>query len=160
MKTNVKLTDGAPLPRHAKPGDAGLDLTTLDTMVIMPGETVMVHTGVFMEIPSGWCGLVLARSGMASNRMLAPVNAPGLIDSGFRGEILVPLHNYAPACALKTFDGNVVAVPNIKGIQSIDKGERIAQLVLVEHATVECVEVDELPDTERGAGGFGSTGAL
>lgn len=160
MKLKVKLTEGAPLPRHAKPGDAGLDLATMHALRIAPGETVMVHTGVWVEIPEGWCGLVLPRSGVASKHGLAPVNAPGLIDSGYRGEILVPLHNYAQAVKLD-YDAETnrfSLVFNHDATQYVEAGERIAQLVLVQHATCECVEVEKLDDTERGSGGFGSTG--
>ena len=161
----MKLTDGAALPRHAKPGDAGLDLTSRNRVVIEPGETVMVHTGVAVEIPDGFCGLVLPRSGVASKRGLAPVNAPGLIDSGYRGEVLVPLHNYnqaAFACQVRTFaDGlHDELMVNREARQVVEEGERIAQLVVVPFATCECVEVGELSESERGQGGFGSSGMM
>ena len=143
MELKVKLEYGAPLPRHAKDGDAGLDLTSrMDTFQISPGETVMVRTGVSVEIPRGFYGAIVPRSGIASKRGLANVNAPGVIDSGYRGEILVPLHNYG------------------EQVQIVEKGERIAQMVVQRHETVTCVEVDGLSDTERGSGGFGSTGAM
>ena len=143
MELRVKLTDGAPLPKHAKDGDAGLDLTSRnDTFQISPHETVMVHTGVWAEIPDGFNGEVRPRSGIASKRNLAPINAPGTIDSCYRGEILVPLHNFG------------------EKVQVVDHGERVAQLVVAPFATCECVAVDELTDTDRGSDGFGSSGRL
>ncbi len=141
MELKVKLSDGAPLPRHAKVGDAGLDLTSRNpTFHIDPHETVMVRTGVRAEIPEGHFGAVVPRSGIASKRGLAPVNSPGTVDSNYRGEILVPLHNYSE-----------------RG-QLVEHGERICQLIVQPHATCECVEVSELSETERGGDGFGSTG--
>ena len=137
---NVKLTDGAPLPRHAKFGDAGLDLTARETVEIAPQGTVMVGTGVACEIPSGYVGLVFPRSGMASKRGVNLANNVGVVDSGYRGEIKLPLYNA----------GHELAV--------VERGERCAQLVVVPFATCECVEVDELSGTERGQGGFGSSG--
>jgi len=140
MRLKVKLTDGAPLPRHAKPGDAGLDLTTREELNVRPHETVMVHTGVAVELPRGYYAAVVPRSGIASKRGLAPINSPGTIDSDYRGEVLVPLHNYTDV------------------VQHVDAGERICQLIVQRHETCECVEVDELGETDRGEGGFGSTG--
>ena len=140
-KMHVKLTDGAPLPRHAKPGDAGLDLTTRQNAVIRPHETKMVGTGVAVEIPDGCVGLVFPRSGLASKKGVNLANCVGVIDSGYRGEIMVPLHNMGG-------DPKIVA-----------SGDRVCQLVVVPYISCDCVEVDELSETERGAGGFGSTGA-
>lgn len=140
MKMNVKLTDGAPLPRHAKPGDAGMDLTAREGVSIAPFETVMVGTGVAAEIPEGRFGLVAPRSGVASKRGITLANSPSIIDSGYRGEIKLPLHNITSK------------------MQRVEKGERVAQMVVMRHETVRCVEADELSETERGADGFGSTG--
>ena len=142
MKLNVKLTDGAPLPRHAKPGDAGLDLTSRKTVNVRPGETQMVGTGVAVEIPDGYFGLCAPRSGLACKFGITFANTPGVIDSGYRGEVKVALHNIGDKA------------------YTVHRDERVCQLIVVPYATCECVEVDELPDTERGAGGFGSTGAL
>lgn len=138
----VKLTDGAPLPRHAKPGDAGLDLTSREDVSIPPHATVMVGTGVSAEIPEGYVGLCFPRSGLASKRGVNLANCVGVVDSGYRGEVKAPLHNVT--------DEPV----------SICAGERVCQLVLVPFATCRCVEVDELSETERSTGGFGSTGEV
>ena len=140
MQLKIKLTDGASLPFHAKPGDAGMDLTARRRVVISPHDTVMVGTGVAAAIPEGYVGLVFPRSGTASKKDVNLANCVGVIDSGYRGEIKLPLHN----------DGYMRT--------AIDKGERCAQLVIVPYMTCECVEVDELDETERGEGGFGSTG--
>ena len=109
-------------------------------MQISPGETVMIHTGVSVEIPHGYFGLCAPRSGIASKRGLANINAPGIIDEGYRGEIMVPLHNYSDM------------------VQVVEHGERICQLIIVPYCSCECVQVEELSDSERGEGGFGSTG--
>lgn len=140
MKINVTLTDGAPLPKHAKPGDAGMDLTSRDTVEIAPQGTVMVHTGVRMEIPDGYVGLCFPRSGLASKRGINLTNCVGVIDSGYRGEIMAPLYNAGHET------------------QIVERGERVCQIAIIPFATCECVEVGELTDTERGEGGFGSTG--
>lgn len=158
MELRVKLTDGAPLPRHAKPGDAGLDLSTMEAFDIFPGQTVMVHTGVYAEIPDGYYGAVVPRSGIAAKRMLAPINSPGTIDSHYRGEILVPLHNFAPYLVIGDSNTNLDCMVNRHAVQHVEAGERIAQLIISKYETCECVEVDELSDTERGATGFGSSG--
>ena len=140
MRLNVKLSDGAPLPRHAKPGDAGMDLTSRETVEIAPQGTVMVHTGVRVEIPEGHVGLCFPRSGLASKRGINLTNCVGVIDAGYRGEIMAPLYNAGHET------------------QVVERGERIFQLVIMPFVTCECVEVDELSDTERGEGGFGSSG--
>lgn len=136
MKVNVKGN----IPTYAKNGDAGADLISTQDVVIGGGQTVPVKTGTFIEIPEGHVGLIHPRSGLAYNHGLTVLNAPGTIDSGFRGELQVILHNSG---------GH--AVP-------ISKGMRIAQLVIQEFVTADFVQVDELSDTERGDGGFGSTG--
>lgn len=140
MRINVKLTDGAPLPRHAKPGDAGLDLTTRETVTLEPGETRIVGTGVSVEIPKGCFGLVVPRSGLGS-RGINLSNCVGVIDSGYRGEIKAPLHNNH----------------RVGASMVIERGERVCQLIVVPFVTCECVEVDELSESERGTDGFGST---
>lgn len=140
VRLKVKLTDGAPLPRHAKLGDAGLDLTSRDTVNIQPGETHFVGTGVSVEIPEGYFGLIAPRSGLACKYGITFANTPGIIDSGYRGEIKVALHNIG------------------QNGYTVHRDERICQLVIVPYATCACVEVDELSETDRGSGGFGSTG--
>jgi dUTP pyrophosphatase len=136
-----KLDADALLPAYAKPGDAGLDLRAAEDVTLKPGERSAVRTGIAIAIPEGFAGFVHARSGRALREGLALVNAPGLIDSGYRGEIKVV----------------VVNLDNSDAIE-IRKGEKIAQLVIqrVEQAELEVVE--KLPPSSRGAGGFGSTG--
>jgi dUTP diphosphatase len=136
-----RLDDRALLPTRAYPGDAGLDLYALEEAKLGPGERASIGTGIAIEIPDGQAGLVLPRSGLAARHGIALVNAPGLIDAGYRGEIRVLL--------LNTDRERPFAVA---------RGERIAQLVLVRIETPEVVEVDELAVSERGGGGFGSSG--
>lgn len=153
MRINVMLADGAPLPRHMRSGDAGIDLTSREDVEIAPGGTVVVGTGVRMEIPDGYHGQVVPRSGLAAKRGVTVANSPGIIDAGYRGEIKVALHNMQPS---HVWDGGAL-VPN-REVAAISRGERVAQLILVRNETVECVEVDGLSESERGDGGFGSTG--
>jgi dUTP pyrophosphatase len=136
-----RLDDRAQLPTRAYPGDAGLDLYALDDGVLGPGERASIRTGIAVEIPDGQAGLVVPRSGLAARHGIAIVNAPGLIDSGYRGEVRVLLLNTDRAASF-----------------AFSSGERIAQLVLVRIETPEVVEVDALAMSERGAGGFGSSG--
>ena len=143
MELRVKLEDGAPLPRHAKSGDAGLDLTTRETVTIPPNTTRMVRTGIRAAIPEGYFGLLAPRSSMAAKRNVTLANSPSVIDSGYRGEIMLALHNL-----------------DSRHAETVELGERVAQMVVVPFATCECVEVDELSETERGEGGFGSSGAM
>lgn len=131
----------AELPRRAHDGDAGLDLRALDGGSISPGERLRVSTGLAVAIPDGWAGLVLPRSGLASRHGVTVANAPGLIDSGYRGELQVLLINLDPG---ERFD--------------FEAGERIAQLVVVEAMGGEPALVDDLGATERGEAGFGSSG--
>jgi dUTP pyrophosphatase len=137
----TKLKEGAQLPSRAHEGDAGLDLYACEAAHIGPGERWSVGTGVGVEIPAGHAGLVLPRSGLARDHGIALVNAPGLIDSGYRGELRVLLLNTDPAETFKV-------VP----------GDRIAQLVLTPIATPAVVEIEALSESVRGEGGFGSSG--
>ncbi|HET7588700.1 MAG TPA: dUTP diphosphatase [Solirubrobacterales bacterium] len=137
----LKLKDGAVLPSRAHEGDAGLDLYSCEAAHVGPGERWSVGTGVGVEIPAGQAGLVLPRSGLARDHGIALVNAPGLIDSGYRGELRVLLLNTDPAETFK-----------------VEPGDRIAQLVIVPIATPEVVEAPALSDSTRGEGGFGSSG--
>ncbi len=130
------------LPTRAHTHDAGLDLYAAEAQVIAPGERATVGTGIAVEIPPGHAGLVLPRSGLAHRHGIALVNAPGLIDAGYRGEIRVVLLN---TDRRETF--------------SVSVGDRIAQLVLVRIQTPPVLEVDEVGESERGSGGFGSSGA-
>jgi dUTP pyrophosphatase len=137
----TKLKEGATLPSRAHEGDAGLDLYACEAAHIGPGERWSVGTGVGVEIPEGHAGLVLPRSGLARDHGIALVNAPGLIDSGYRGELRVLLLNTDPA---ETF--------------RVEPGDRIAQLVLTPIVSAEPVETSALTESVRGEGGFGSSG--
>lgn len=137
----TKLKGEAQLPSRAHEGDAGLDLYSCESAHIGPGERWGVGTGVGVEIPEGHAGLVLPRSGLARDHGIALVNAPGLIDSGYRGELRVLLLNTDPAETFK-----------------VEPGDRIAQLVITPIATPEPVETAELSESLRGEGGFGSSG--
>jgi len=136
-----KLDPDVALPRRARDGDAGLDLQANDTLKVGPGERAMVPTGLAVAIPAGHAGLVLPRSGLASRQGLTLANSPGLIDEGYRGEIIVAVVNLDPDQPVE-----------------IRKGDRIAQLVVVPFAGIEPAEVAELPQSSRGEAGFGSTG--
>ena len=138
-----KLHENAKLPTYGSVGAAGADLYALiegEPIVIQPGQTVMIHTGLAMAIPKGYVGLNFARSGLASKRGLAPANKVGVIDSDYRGELMVALHNHGD-------------IP-----QTIENGDRIAQFLIMPVVTAQFVEVDTLDETQRGQGGFGSTG--
>ena len=137
----VKLMDDATLPNRAHEGDAGLDLYACEPGRIGPGERLSVGTGVAVEIPDGHAGLVLPRSGLARDHGISLPNSPGLIDSGYRGEVRVLLLNTDPA---ETF--------------RVEAGDRIAQLLLTPIALAEPVAADRLSETSRGDGGFGSSG--
>ncbi len=143
MKVNFKkLCEGAITPTYGTEYSAGADLYNLPdaAVTIPPHATVLIHTGIAMEIPEGYCGLVFARSGLATKRGLAPANKVGVIDADYRGEIMVALHNHTDSPA------------------TVDGGERVAQLAILPFLKADLVEVDELSDTARGEGGFGSTG--
>ena len=138
-----KLNENARIPTYGSEFAAGADLYACienDDITIEPAQTVLIHTGLAMQIPEGLVGLIYARSGLASKKGLAPANKVGVIDSDYRGEIMVALHNHG-------------TIP-----QTISDGERIAQIVFAPYYAAEFSVVDELDDTTRGAGGFGSTG--
>lgn len=135
------LDDGAILPSRAHVGDAGLDLHAIEPARLGPGERLGIGTGLAVEIPPGHAGLVLPRSGLARRHGISLVNSPGLIDSGYRGELRVLLMNNDPA---ETF--------------VVEPGDRIAQLVVIATPALEPVAADSLSDSVRGGDGFGSTG--
>lgn len=140
---NIKKLNGkAVVPTYGSEFSAGADLYACEggEITIASGETRLVHTGISMAIPQGYVGLIYARSGLASKRGLAPANKVGVIDSDYRGEIMVALHNHSSEA------------------QTICDGERIAQIVFTAYMGADFLEVDELDSTERGEGGFGSTG--
>jgi len=136
-----RLDPELPVPGHAHPGDGGVDLHAREAVTLEPGERAIVPTGVAVAVPVGHAGLVTPRSGLAARSGLSVVNGPGLLDSGYRGEIKVILINLGQEAI------------------EISRGDRIAQLVVVPVATQEFVVVDDLPESTRGEGGFGSTGA-
>ena len=138
----ARVDERARLPTRAHDGDAGLDLYALERVVLAPGERASVPTGIAVEIPPGQAGLVLPRSGLAARHGISVVNAPGLIDAGYRGEVRVLLLNTDRA---QPFE--------------LAAGDRIAQLVLVRVELPELIEVESLSDSARGAGGFGSSGS-
>ncbi len=136
-----RLHQDAELPTAAHPGDAGLDLRSIVDVEVAPGRRAMVPTGVAVAVPQGHAGMVLPRSGLASGQGLTLVNAPGLIDSGYRGEVI---------CAVVNLD--------LTEPVRIEKGDRIAQLVIVAIPEVKATWAELLPPSHRGTGGFGSTG--
>lgn len=137
-----KLNENAILPTYGTEFSAGADLYACEggEVVIGAGETKLIHTGIAIEIPCGYVGLIYARSGLATKRGLAPANKVGVIDSDYRGEIMVALHNHSSVA------------------QGIADGERVAQIVFTPYAAASFCLVDTLEESERGAGGFGSTG--
>ena len=137
-----KLNENARIPTYGSEFAAGADLYACieNDITIEPAQTVLIHTGLAMQIPEGLVGLIYARSGLASKKGLAPANKVGVIDSDYRGEIMVALHNHSTEP------------------RTISDGERIAQIVFAPYYTAEFNLVDELGDTSRGTGGFGSTG--
>lgn len=143
MKVKIKkLSDKAIIPTYGSLGSAGGDLYSAENspITIAPNQTVLIGTGLAVEIPDGYVGLVYARSGLATKSGLAPANKVGVIDSDYRGEIKVALHNHSTE------------------VRTVGVGERIAQMVIAPYLRVEYEEVEDLTDTTRGAGGFGSTG--
>jgi dUTP pyrophosphatase len=137
----VRLDPRAILPTRAHPGDAGLDLHAVEAATLGPGQRASVGTGIAVEIPAGQAGLVLPRSGLATRHGIALVNAPGLIDAGYRGELRVLLLNTDRHASFE-----------------LAAGDRVAQLVLVRIEAPQPVEAEELAASERGTGGFGSSG--
>lgn len=137
-----KLNEKAIIPTYGTEFSAGADLYACleETVTLAPGETKLIKTGLAMEIPVGYAGLIYARSGLATKKGLAPANKVGVVDADYRGEVMVALHNHSLADA------------------SIEPGERIAQMVIAPFLTANFIVADELEDTVRGAGGFGSTG--
>lgn len=143
MTVNIKLlTDTAYFPCSQSAGAAGYDLYAdiIDPIAIAPHQTLKIHTGIALALPDGTAGLILPRSGLATKEGLRPANTPGLIDSDYRGEIIVALHNDSEERRI------------------IFRGERIAQLMIIPYYSVDFLEVKELDETNRGEGGFGSTG--
>lgn len=135
-----RLDPDLPMPSRARDDDAGLDLYAAHAATLEPGGRALVGTGIALAIPPGYAGFVLPRSGLALRHGLTCLNTPGLVDSGYRGEVKVLLVNHDRVAA------------------TIARGDRIAQLVIQRVETVELTEVEELPESERGAGGFGSSG--
>jgi len=138
-----RLDPGLPPPSYAHPGDAGADLFTTVDVTLAPGERAMVPTGIAIALPEGYVALVHPRSGLAARHGVSIVNSPGTVDAGYRGEIKVMLVNLDPATSV-----------------TLSRGDRIAQLVVQRFETASFVEVDALPESERGAGGYGSTGGF
>jgi dUTP diphosphatase len=138
-----RLDPDVPLPSYAHPGDAGADLVTTQDVTLKPGERALVPTGISIALPEGYAAFVHPRSGLAARHGLSIVNTPGTVDAGYRGEIKVALINHDPTEPLV-----------------LNRGDRIAQLVIqrVEHAVF--VDVEDLPGSARGAGGYGSTGGF
>jgi dUTP pyrophosphatase len=138
-----RLDRDLPVPSYAHPGDAGADLHAREDVTLQPGERRLVPTGIALALPDGYVALVHPRSGLAHRVGLSIVNAPGTIDAGYRGEVQVCLVNLDPATPIE-----------------LRRGDRIAQLVIQRFETAAFVEVDDLPDSSRGAGGHGSTGGF
>lgn len=136
-----RLDEGLPVPRQARPDDAGVDLHAREQVTLAPGERALVPTGIAIALPPGWAGFVHPRSGLAARHGISVVNAPGTVDAGYRGEILVNLVNTDRA---EPF--------------TVRRGDRVAQLVVQQVAAPLFEVVDELPPSERGAGGHGHTG--
>ncbi len=138
-----KLREDAVVPTYGSEFSAGADLYACETedITIAPGETRLIHTGLSFEIPEGFGGFIYARSGLATKRGLAPANKVGVIDADYRGEVMVSLHNHSTEA------------------QTVSPGERVAQLVIAPFLKAEFTVAEELSDTVRGTGGFGSTGA-
>jgi dUTP pyrophosphatase len=138
-----RLDRDLPVPSYAHPGDAGADLHTTVDLVLGPGERALVPTGISIALPDGYVALVHPRSGLAARHGLSIVNAPGTVDAGYRGEVKVMLINHDPATAVE-----------------LRRGDRIAQLVVQRFERARFVEVDRLPESVRGGGGYGSTGGF
>jgi dUTP pyrophosphatase len=139
----VRLDPDLPLPAYAHPGDAGADLHTTVDVTLEPGERALVPTGISIALPTGFVALIHPRSGLASRHGLSIVNTPGTVDAGYRGEIKVLLVNHDRHAPV-----------------TLRRGDRIAQLLIQRFERARFVEVDVLPDSRRGAGGYGSTGGF
>jgi len=139
----LRLDPELPLPVYAHPGDAGADLVSAVDVTLAPGERALVPTGIAIALPEGFVALVHPRSGLAARHGLSIVNTPGTIDAGYRGEVKVLLINHDPSDAI-----------------TLERGDRIAQLVFQRVERARFVEVDVLPDSVRGHGGYGSTGGF
>lgn len=139
----VRLDPDLPLPAYAHPGDAGADLVTAVDVSLQPGERALVPTGIALAVPDGYVALVHPRSGLAARHGLSIVNTPGTIDAGYRGEVKVLLVNHDPVEAIE-----------------LQRGDRVAQLVFQRVETAGFVEVEVLPESVRGVGGYGSTGGF
>jgi len=137
----VEVLLTGPEPRYAHPGDAGADLTSTDAVTLAPGERAVVGTGVAIALPDGYVAFVVPRSGLAARHGITIVNSPGTVDAGYRGEIRVTLLNTDRSASY-----------------AIEPGDRIAQLIVMPVSRARFVEVERLPGSERGEGGFGSTG--
>jgi len=137
----TRLDPDLPLPRYAKPGDAGADIVSRIDITLAPGERALVPTGIAIALPDGYVALVHPRSGLAIKHGVTMVNSPGTVDAGYRGELQVILINHDRSESV-----------------SFKRGDRIAQLVIQQVERAEFVEVSELPGSGRGTGGFGSTG--
>ena len=137
-----KLRDNAQMPTYGSEYAAGADMYAAidEAVTIEPGETKFIPTGLAFEIPEGYAGFIYARSGLASKKGLAPANKVGVVDADYRGEVMVALHNHG------------------KVAQTVEAGERIAQMIIAPFVAVNYIFSDELDDTVRGVGGFGSTG--
>ena len=136
----VKLRDNAHVPTQGSEKAAGFDLYAIDDTYIMPEQTKLIHTGLAIQPPEGYCAKIYARSGLATKKGLRPANCVGICDEDYTGEYMVALHNDSPE------------------MQCVERGERIAQLVFERYYAVEFEEVEKLEETKRGSGGFGSTG--
>ncbi|MEO6511222.1 MAG: dUTP diphosphatase [Nocardioides sp.] len=139
----VRLDRDLPLPSYAHPGDAGADLLTTVDVTLAPGERALVPTGIALALPEGYVAFVQPRSGLAARHGVSVVNTPGTVDSGYRGEITVLLINHDPVDSVE-----------------LRRGDRVAQLVVQRYESARFVEVDQLPDSVRGSGGYGSTGGF
>jgi dUTP pyrophosphatase len=139
----VRLDPDLPLPAYAHPGDAGADLLTTVDVTLAPGERALVPTGIALALPEGYVAFVQPRSGLAARHGVSVVNTPGTVDSGYRGEITVLLINHDPVESVE-----------------LHRGDRIAQLVVQRYESARFVEVERLPESVRGTGGYGSTGGF
>lgn len=155
-----RVNPDAPIPTKAHPSDAAYDLCSMEDVTLMPGEWRMVGSGIATAIPVGYCGKVYPRSGLGCKGLVLK-NQTGVIDSNYRGEIMLPLMNNNPTLVWADFGGpakNEGWMPNTSDIIHVRKGDRVAQLCIELVPDTELVEVDELDETDRGQGGFGSSG--